>query len=99
MRGLTIVVLTADVARWDAALALSASHAALRAQTRLYLHDAAVRLIGSGSGWPTALELGVRVIACQTGLAAAGMALPECVDAGGLVSLLAELGEDRLVTI
>lgn len=45
---------------------------------------------------------GVALIACQTGLAAAGIpfnTLPPYIEAGGLVSLLAELGDDRLVTL
>lgn len=49
-----------------------------------------------------ALASGVRLIACQTGLAAAGItfdALPAGVEPGGLVSLLASLGDDRLVTL
>lgn len=49
-----------------------------------------------------ALESGVRLIACQTGLAAEGLAfdaLAAGVEPGGLVSLLATLGEDRLVTL
>ncbi|WP_447728892.1 peroxiredoxin [Sphingomonas koreensis] len=49
-----------------------------------------------------ALECGVTLIACQTGLAAEGVtfdALAAGVEPGGLVSLLAGLGEDRLVTL
>ena len=49
-----------------------------------------------------AVESGVALIACQTGLAAAGIpfdTLPPGIAPGGLVSLLAELGEDRLVTL
>lgn len=49
-----------------------------------------------------ARDSGVALIACQTGLAIAGLsfaALADGVIAGGLVSLLAELGEDRLVTV
>lgn len=49
-----------------------------------------------------ALEAGVTLIACQTGLAAAEIAfdmLAPGVEPGGLVSLLAALGEDRLVTL
>ena len=49
-----------------------------------------------------ALKLGVRVIACQSGLQLTN-ARPEDFDArveyGGLVSAMQELGEDRLVTI
>lgn len=47
-----------------------------------------------------AREAGVALIACQTGLAANGVPfdlLPPGVEPGGLISLLADLGEDRLV--
>lgn len=49
-----------------------------------------------------ARDSGVSLIACQTGLAAAGIAfdaLTPGVEPGGLVSLLATLGEGRLVTL
>nr|WP_221240433.1 DsrE family protein [Sphingobium boeckii] len=49
-----------------------------------------------------ALKLGVRIIACQSGLQLAN-ARPEDfdprVDYGGLVSVMQDLGEDRLVTV
>ncbi len=47
-----------------------------------------------------ARQAGVALIACQTGLAAAGIPfdlLPVGAEPGGLVSLMAELNEDRLV--
>lgn len=49
-----------------------------------------------------ALDSGVTLIACQTGLAAQGIAfdtLATGVEPGGLVSLLAGLNDDRLVTL
>lgn len=49
-----------------------------------------------------ALDGGVTLIACQTGLAAQGIAfdtLAPGVESGGLVSLLAALNDDRLVTL
>jgi predicted peroxiredoxin len=49
-----------------------------------------------------ALDAGVRIILCQSGLAMTG-AEPRDYDArvefGGMVSLMAELGEDRLVAV
>lgn len=61
------------------------------------------------AGLPTRTHLlheaqasGVTLIACQSGLAAAGIpfnVLPFGIEPGGLVSLLAGLGEDRLVTL
>lgn len=44
---------------------------------------------------------GVALIACQTGLALTGLALDSLVggvEAGGMMSLLATLGDDRLVS-
>ncbi len=61
------------------------------------------------SGLPTLAEirresthLGVRLIACQGGMALAGLTIDQLgpgVEAGGLVSLMTSLGEDRLVTL
>lgn len=48
-----------------------------------------------------AVESGVTLIACQTGLAMAGLTIGDLapgVEAGGLVGLLATMGDDRLVT-
>ena len=48
-----------------------------------------------------AVESGVTLIACQTGLAMTGLTigdLAQGIEAGGLVGLLATLGDDRLVT-
>lgn len=47
-------------------------------------------------------DLGVRLIACQAGMALAGLdieALGDGVEAGGLVGLMGDLGDDRLVTL
>lgn len=119
MRGLTIIAATADIERFRAALSLACAHAALGGRTRLFCHEAAVRLLLPGedpddaqriaAGLPTRMHLlhearesGVALIACQSGLAAAGIpfnALPPGLEPGGLVSLLAELGEERLVTL
>jgi predicted peroxiredoxin len=49
-----------------------------------------------------AQESGVTLIACQTGLAIAGLsieALVPGVESGGMMGLLADLGDDRLVTV
>lgn len=47
-----------------------------------------------------AIEMGVRMVACQTGLAAAEFAADQLapgVETGGLVGILADLDDDRLV--
>ncbi|MBR0552089.1 DsrE family protein [Stakelama marina] len=107
MRGLTIIVATSDHDRFHAALTLASAHAALGARTRIYCHGAAVELLQRGDGphgplVTTALETGVKLLACQTGLADANLStdrlIPE-VEMTGMVSLLAELADDRLVTV
>jgi predicted peroxiredoxin len=107
MRGLTILVATADPARFRAALTLAAAHAALGGRTRLFLHEEAVTLLRPAGAElahliATATESGATLIACQTGLARAGLAetdLPAGAETGGLIGLLATLDEDRLDTI
>lgn len=76
---------------------------ALLATAALAHEDAA----WSSAGQPTlaqlqadALTLGVTLIACQTGLAMAGIdasTLDDRVETGGLVGLMAGLDDDRLV--
>lgn len=100
MIGLTIIVATADPERWRAALTLASASAALGHRTRLYCHEAAVTVLAQAEALVAiARETGVEILACQTGLADHAMALPPGVEAGGLVSLLATLAEDRLVTL
>ena len=110
MRGLTIVVAQPDPDRWRAALTMGCAAAALGGRTRVYLHEGAVALLAMAGGAPPGLpdptelraiaaENGVELIACQTGLALAGLAADnERVAAGGMIDLLATLGDDRLVT-
>lgn len=112
MQGLTILVTSPDPDRFRAALTLASAAAALGARTRVYLHEGAVILLSGNEalvppGLPTFAELrmvatesGVAVIACQTGLALAGLSADAVeVDAGGMIDLLATLGDDRLVTL
>lgn len=47
-----------------------------------------------------AVHLGVQILACQGGMALSGYAIDRLgpgVEAGGLIGLLADLGEDRLI--
>jgi predicted peroxiredoxin len=99
MRGLTVIVTTEDAERHRAALTLASAHAALGGRTLVYYHEEAVRLLAPSDLLDTAKELGVQLIACQTGLADCGMILPDGVEAGGMVSLIASLDDDRLVTV
>jgi predicted peroxiredoxin len=87
LRGLTILVATADSARFHAALSLASAQAALGGRARVYLHGEAVALLGdvakdaryAGAGMPDIAELraeaaalGVTMIACQSGFALTG---------------------------
>lgn len=111
MRGLTIVVAGPDADRFRAALTMACAAAALGGRTRVYLHEAAVGLLAvdafAPEGLPGSAELravatdsGVELIACQTGLALAGLSADtQRVAAGGLIDLLATLKDDHLVTL
>jgi peroxiredoxin family protein len=99
VRGLTIVVAGADRARFDAALTLANAQAALGGRARVYLHDAAVTLALAGELFEAACELGVAVIACQTALDTHGVALADGIAGGGMIGLLADLDDDRLVVV
>ncbi|WP_223799669.1 peroxiredoxin [Sphingomonas nostoxanthinifaciens] len=107
MRGLTIIVAGDDPQRFGTALAMAAAHAALGGSTNLFADGAAVVLLAGLTEdrralIDTALELGVRILACQTGLADTGLAfaaLDPRIEAGGLVGVLAAIGDDRLVVV
>lgn len=99
LRGLTIVVVGADPARFGAALTLANAQAALGGRARLYLHDAAVTLSFTGPLAEAALELGVSVIACQTALEEHGVPLSQGAEGGGMIGLLDTLGDDRLTFV
>lgn len=119
MRGLTIVVVSADRERFRAALTLACANAALGGSTTVYAHERAVSLLVpaddpgdaelADAGLPgrralisTAIESGVRLVACQTGLSLAGVTatdLAEGTETDGLVALLSQIGDDRLVTV
>lgn len=120
MRAVTIIIATADPARFRAALTLALATSALGKRARVYCHEQAVTLLareaqaaddGAGlaaAGLPDrrallamAQEAGVALIACQTGLAMAGLTLGDLcagAQAGGMIGLLADGPEDQLVS-
>jgi peroxiredoxin family protein len=111
MRGLTAIVVACDADRFRAALTMACAAAALGGRARVYLHEEAVGLLAMAAAAPDGLpdlselraiaaDSGVAVIACQTGLALAGIAADRAgVAAGGMIDLLATLADDRLVTL
>jgi hypothetical protein len=99
MRGLTIICTRADA--MEPALTLAMAQAALGGRARLFAQGTAV----AGLDGPLVAEaaaLGVDLLACQSGLAEAGLDLATLdarIAAAGPVSVLQSLGEDRLVTL
>ena len=85
-----------------ARLFLDTAAVPLLAPPMVHAEDAAYRVAGLptlAELWDTALTLGVTVVACQSGLALAGLT-PDAIDIrvefGGLTGLLATLSDDRL---
>ena len=87
--------------RLTTALTLAAATAALgRAVTMLFDGASVVALTSPDEPLTTARDLGVQIVACQTGLAAAGITaadLPPGVTTGGMVSFLAAAGDAHLL--
>lgn len=87
---LAIIVSALD--RLPVALSVAAAAAALGRDVAMLFDGASVTaLFDADAALTTALDLGVRVTACQTGLAEAGLAaslLPDGVEAGGMVGFL-----------
>ncbi len=103
MRGLTILVATADPERFHAALSFAAAQAALGGRSRVHLHGPAAALLDTAEPDLIALRaeaiaLGVEFSACQTGLSGRQPAeLPPGIEAEGPIGLLSRLEDDRLV--
>jgi peroxiredoxin family protein len=101
MRGLALILAEGGGARVETALEAAAAAAALGEPVRLFLAREAVMLAAGGAApLTTLLELGAAVSACQTAMAAAGLApadLPASVAPSGLVAFLAETGDFRLL--
>lgn len=113
---LTIIVAEASPARFRTALTLALTEQALGAEVRLFLQEGAVALLEgddaaafAAAGLPgraamldQALEAGVAVIGCQSGMALVGRAAADFdgrIAWGGMVGLLASQAGDRLVVI
>ncbi|GAA0730686.1 DsrE family protein [Sphingomonas japonica] len=104
MSGLTILIISADRERGHAALLTALAAAALGTSVRMFFQGHSVRLLQPGAELTPLLAetkaAGVKLVACQTGLADARVpfdALIEGVEPGGLVSMLADGPHDRLL--
>ena len=93
------IIVGAPGPRAATALTLAAAAAALGRPVAMLFDGAGVAALAE-PGLATALELGVRVIACQTGMAEAGISaagLPHGVETGGMVGFLAQTGDAQLL--
>lgn len=116
VRGLAIIVATDDAGRYRTALMLAAAAVAAGGTARLFLNERAVGLLSisalrdgelAAAGLPSlaelqdeALSLGVRCIACASGLTLMAIdpaSLDPRIETGGMVGIVTSLGEDRLV--
>jgi predicted peroxiredoxin len=102
--GLPLAIVVSEAGpRLTTALTLAAAAAALgRDVTMLFDGASVAALAPPGPLLTTALELGVRVNACQTGLADAGIdvaRLPQGVTTGGMIGFLAAAGDAQLLLV
>ncbi len=101
-RDMTVLaIVVGDPARLPTALTLAAAAAALGRDVAMLFDGGSVTALAAPDPLlATALELGVRIVACQTGLADAGIAaaaLPPGVTTGGMVGFLAAAGDAQIV--
>lgn len=100
VRGLAIIVSEAGP-RLATALLLAAAAAALGREVAMLFDGASITaLLTPDERLRSALDLGVRVVACQSGLADAGLSaadLPTGIVTGGMVSFLAAAGDAQIV--
>ena len=100
VNGLAVVVVGPDPARARSALGLAAAAAALGRKTAVLFDGGSV----SALAWlseplATALDLGVSVTACATGLADLDITPPEGVETGGMLAFLAANRQSELLAV
>ncbi len=95
------IIVTERGARLTTALTLAASAAALGRTVSLLFDGNSVAAFATSDPLLTvAIDLGIAVTACQTGLADAGLSaadLPAGVVTGGMVGFLAQVGDAQLL--
>lgn len=113
VQGLTIIVAGSDPERFHSALSVAAANSALGRRSRIFLQGESAALLARAAGRESAREgvpslsalieeamaVGVEIVACQSGLALAGLSaeqLPEGVTTSGLIEILASRGDDQL---
>ena len=96
-----LAIIVGETADPATALALAAAAAALGRDVAMLFDGASVAVLTAPDArLAAALDLGVRVVACQSGLAALGLSaaiLPAGVAAGGMVGFVAQAGAAQIV--
>ena len=102
MPGLLLILTEARGERFEAALELAATAAALGRPVAVLLRGAALPAPGVAGAYGVLLELGATVAVCQTAMAAQGLsaaALPPGVEPAGMVGFLAERADWQLAVV
>lgn len=100
MTGIAVVIIGPDAMRARSALGMAAAAAALgRKAAVLFDGGSVAALAWLAEPLATALEMGVVVSACATGLADHGIALPEGIEVGGMLAFLSANRTAQLVAV
>ena len=103
VRGLTIILESDAPQRARLAYEMALVQRAMGSEATLFITGGAVTTLATPStARDESHDGGVRLIVCQTALAEARLSLTTLdprIEAGGLVSLMQGLGDDRLVVI
>ncbi len=101
MPGVRLALIVGEGAVPATALSLAAAAAALGREVAILFDGRSVTALAApDERVTTLLELGVRIVACQSGLAATGLdasRLPAGVETGGMVGFLAQAGDSQLL--
>ncbi len=101
MSGLRLAIIVGEGAAPATALSLAAAAAALgRDVAMLFDGGSVAALVAPDERLTAALDLGVRIVACQSGLAACNLpaeALPAGIETGGMVGFLAQMADAQLL--
>ncbi len=89
MSNLAVIVVGGDAGRARSALGIAAAAAALGRTSAVLFDGPSVGCLGDvADALSTALEMGVAVTACATGIADCGQPVPAGVETGGMIAFL-----------
>ena len=103
MRGLRLILMSNDAGRVRLAYEMALVQQALGGAVHLFVTGAAVATLTKPDNLrDEALSAGAQIIACQTALAEHDISIADLdprIGAGGLVSVMQGLGDDRLIVL